>query len=125
MDQINSCLQDFYTVTEQSKEENEWKGMVRFNNEHSIFNGHFPGQPVVPGVCTLTIVTEIAGFLLCNKLQLVAASQVKYLRLLLPDDPVEVSLVWTVSESDIQINSVWKVGDQTAFKMTGVLQVCK
>ena len=31
---------------------------VRLNAAHPLFAGHFPGQPVLPGVCTLDMVRE-------------------------------------------------------------------
>jgi 3-hydroxymyristoyl/3-hydroxydecanoyl-(acyl carrier protein) dehydratase len=32
---------------------------IRLNPDHAIFAGHFPGQPVVPGVCMLQIIKEL------------------------------------------------------------------
>lgn len=31
---------------------------VRLDAAHPIYAGHFPGNPVLPGVCTLQIVRE-------------------------------------------------------------------
>ena len=57
---------------------------ITLDETHDIFKGHFPGNPILPGVCQVEIVREIAENILENKLMLTQASQVKYLNLLNP-----------------------------------------
>ena len=34
---------------------------IRLNPDHDIFKGHFPGDPVLPGVCIIQILKEIVS----------------------------------------------------------------
>ena len=50
---------NFYKIDSfTQKEENNYSFVVTILPGHSIYEGHFPEQPVVPGVCTLTIIRE-------------------------------------------------------------------
>jgi len=61
---------------------------VTLNPAHPIFSGHFPGQPVLPGVCMLEMVKEILEELLRQKLRISKGSQIKFLSMIPPDkDP--------------------------------------
>ena len=45
-------LPNFYKVTHSEHiNETDWVVQVMLNPQHAIYNGHFPQQPVVPGVC--------------------------------------------------------------------------
>ena len=57
---------------------------ITLDETHDIFNGHFPGNPILPGVCQVEMVREIAETILESKLMLTQASHVKYLNLLNP-----------------------------------------
>ena len=67
-------LNDLYTVeqSEAGKTGNGFSVLVRLNPFHEIFSGHFPGNPVLPGVCFIQILKEIlmdqlgAGLVLNN-----------------------------------------------------------
>ena len=52
-------LPNFYKVTH-SEHINETDRVVQvmLNPQHPIYNGHFPQQPVVPGVCMLQMIKE-------------------------------------------------------------------
>jgi 3-hydroxyacyl-[acyl-carrier-protein] dehydratase len=78
---------DFFHSRDVTVDGHSLSGTVVFNPEHRIFAGHFPGQPVVPGVCMLQILKEYLEKMLAAKLILQKASQVKYLALI---DPVQV-----------------------------------
>lgn len=51
----------FYICSSREQVEGGFEAEVGFNAGHAIFDGHFPGQPIVPGVCTLTIIRELLG----------------------------------------------------------------
>jgi len=57
---------------------------VELKSTHEIFQGHFPGNPVLPGVCQVEMVRELAEEITGRKLLLSQAGQVKYLNLINP-----------------------------------------
>lgn len=68
-------IKDYYTIENVSKQED---GTVRFvatlNADCQVYEGHFPGEPVSPGVCNIQMIKEcaeqVAGKpLLLNNLQ--------------------------------------------------------
>jgi 3-hydroxyacyl-[acyl-carrier-protein] dehydratase len=62
------------------------------NPKHAIFAGHFPGQPVVPGVCMLQIIKEGLEQALDVKLFFAKAASIKFLSMLVPIEGQEISL---------------------------------
>jgi len=40
-------------------ENNEDSFKIELNFNHKIFKGHFPGSPILPGVCIIQIVKEV------------------------------------------------------------------
>ncbi|MGI4862384.1 MAG: hypothetical protein ACRYFZ_00560 [Janthinobacterium lividum] len=79
---------------------------IRLNPEHAIFAGHFPGQPVVPGVCMLQIIKELLAGAIQQPVQLVRASNIKFLTVLTPGthEIVSVQLKFDSSENGILVS---------------------
>lgn len=50
-----SLSNSFYYIT--SRDESSFT--IRFNPEHPVFSGHFPGHPIVPGACLVQIAQEL------------------------------------------------------------------
>ncbi len=59
---------------------------------HPSLPGHFPGEPVVPGVVVLDQVIDAAQTWLGHALSPRALTQVKFLSPLLPDEAAEIAL---------------------------------
>jgi|WetSurMetagenome_2_1015567.scaffolds.fasta_scaffold100555_3 3-hydroxyacyl-[acyl-carrier-protein] dehydratase len=57
---------------------------VRLVKEHAVFDGHFPGNPILPGVCTVQIARELLEQALERKLMLRKAGNIKYLGFISP-----------------------------------------
>jgi 3-hydroxyacyl-[acyl-carrier-protein] dehydratase len=51
---------------------------IQINSECEIFDGHFPGQPVLPGVCTLEIIKDCISNIRHNRVMLSGISQCKF-----------------------------------------------
>lgn len=66
---------------------------LRIGAAHPALPGHFPGQPVVPGVVLLDRVA--AAIERAWRLRIGTLAQVKFLRPLLPDQEAELTIVNT------------------------------
>ena len=54
------------------------------NPKHSIFEGHFPENPIVPGVCMIQMIKEILSEIIQKKIMLVKSSSIKLNNLINP-----------------------------------------
>ena len=54
-------LENFYKIIHRKEREDGKREIeIELNPGHALYQGHFPGQPVVPGVCTLQMIKESA-----------------------------------------------------------------
>ena len=52
-------MQDLFTsIDNYLAQEGHYAFRVRLDASHPVYRGHFPGHPVLPGVCTLQLVRE-------------------------------------------------------------------
>lgn len=77
-------LNDFYIIEKFENANGLINGTLTLNSKHSIFKGHFPDFPIVPGVVLIQIIKEILEFNLESKLLLVEAKSVKFLDFINP-----------------------------------------
>ena len=77
-------LNDLYTIESLTERENTIQASILLKADHAIFKGHFPGQPVLPGVCMLEMITVITGENLKTPLHIKEASLIKFLRMIDP-----------------------------------------
>ncbi len=68
------------------------------NADHEIFQGHFPGMPVVPGVCMVEMIKEILEEVVGKKTNLKKAGNIKFLHVLDPNIYPEISAEVKVKE---------------------------
>lgn len=54
-------LNELYTIQSLKDTPDGILTTVLLHADHAIFRGHFPGQPVLPGVCMMEMIAEIAG----------------------------------------------------------------
>lgn len=72
--------------------EKGYKCRIGLNAGHDIFKGHFPGQPVVPGVCMMAIVREMLEEITGRKLIMKSTSAIKFLNMIDPARNPEVDM---------------------------------
>ena len=93
-------LKDLYRIVKKSVDKYSFSVTILINPEHIVFKGHFPEQPVVPGVVQLQIVKELMEKHLDKKLMLNKVTQVKYLVPVIPDEEVEIIVNISFKEID-------------------------
>lgn len=65
---------------------------LRVPHTHPSLPGHFPGQPIVPGVMLLDQVLQAAQQWLGGPVQLCSLQQAKFVTPLLPDQEAQIQL---------------------------------
>lgn len=88
---------------------------------HPIFEGHFPGQPVLPGVCQVQIVKELLEKARARRLFLTEAAQCKFLQMVDPGQTptLEVQIDYVRQDDSIEAQAVIKCGELFFLKMKG------
>ena len=80
---------NLYTIEQISETEKIIQATVLLRASHPIFKGHFPEHPVLPGVCMLEMITEIAGHHLHKHIRITGAPTIKFLHMIDPNsDPL-------------------------------------
>ncbi len=94
---------DFFTINETVKSETEIWAELFINADHKIFEGHFPGQPVVPGVCMMQMIKEILEQVLGKETNLVKAADMKFLAVINPQENnlVHASIKYEADETGV------------------------
>lgn len=79
-----------------------YTAMIRLNEQHPVFEGHFPGNPVVPGVCQIQMIKEILTEVIHRDVSLVKSDNIKFLNIIVPQQyPVlEVKLIINEQKED-------------------------
>jgi len=112
-------LKDFYKIDAQLTEGETTSVTITINKNHEIFKGHFPNNPVMPGVCMMQIIKEITEDVTGKTLFMEKCSNVKFMALINPDINNILKLVLNISEND----GIIKVKNTTHFDETLALKL--
>lgn len=117
---------DLFIITAFENNTGSVSAAVRLNAAHPIFEGHFPGQPVLPGVCMMQLVKELTEEATGKKLFLNNAAQCKFLSMVDPRNTPQLSATIDYGQTDentVAISAVLKSEEATFFKMSAQLAV--
>ena len=117
-------LNSFYTLIHLNRDTNGLQATLQIDAGHDIFKGHFPNQPVVPGVCMIQIVKELMEQATGTPLVFRNGHQVKFLQLLVPGaGPVQVQISWQQEDGAYNTQADFKKEAATVFKLNGIFSV--
>jgi len=88
-------LDHFYTILSTT-----WTIQVELNSEHTVYQGHFPGHPVVPGVCLLQLMKECVENIRQQKLQYTQVSSCKFLSAINPIETPHIAVMLVLKETE-------------------------
>lgn len=114
-------IENLYKLDTFSNDAQKAVASVTLNATHKIFEGHFPGQPVLPGVCQLQMVKELLERATELQLLLSEAASCKFLQMI---DPTQTNVLlitidYKVEEAAVLCNAVIKSGEAVYLKMNG------
>jgi 3-hydroxyacyl-[acyl-carrier-protein] dehydratase len=118
---MQMLLKDFYKINALTNTEGvKYVADITINKNHEIFNGHFPGNPVTPGVCMLQIIKEITQQVVDSKIMMTNASNIKFMALINPDVNPNLRLELDITETN---DNMVKVKNTTLFNDTVALKL--
>jgi 3-hydroxyacyl-[acyl-carrier-protein] dehydratase len=74
---------------------------VLLHPDFAGFAGHFPGDPVLPGMCHVDLAVRAASQAIGAPLHLVAVDRARFVRRALPGDELKIRLVLRRSAGDV------------------------
>lgn len=93
---------------------------ITINKDHAVFTGHFPDNPVMPGVCMMQIIKEITEKIVGKKLFMQSASNIKFMAIINPFNTPKLELQLDIikTEEGYKVKNVSKFEDTVALKST-------
>lgn len=91
---------------------------------HPIFGGHFPENPIVPGVCQIQMILETLSSVTLRKLKLSESDNVKFLSMINPLETPLLTLDLVVKQPDedhYYVQASLASGNITFLKFKGIL----
>ncbi len=116
-------IKDYYTVDSVRESEEGTIFSVTLNPDCDIYRGHFPGNPVSPGVCSVRIITECAETMVGKPLILKDIKQCRFTELVSPQTHphLEVHIALAAEEAAWQISASITCAETVCLTLKGVL----
>ena len=80
------------TIFDQAADNGDGSCTFSVPGDFSGYRGHFPGNPILPGIVQLSFIRRLAERRLGLPLRLAGVRRIKYLRVVTPDMPVMLKL---------------------------------
>jgi 3-hydroxyacyl-[acyl-carrier-protein] dehydratase len=96
---------------------------AKLDPAHPIFKGHFPDNPIVPGVCQVQMITESLQSVTGKKIYLKEADNIKFLSMI---NPVETETLIIdlalklLPDHMFSVQATLSAKDQVYFKFKGI-----
>lgn len=115
----------FYTIiTQEQPAAGALHTTIAWNGDHAIFKGHFPDQPVVPGVCMMQTIQELLNGATGKKLLVKKVANMKFLNMIDPRQTpqVTIEIKYEETEDGHKTNAVIKHEAMVFLKFQGLFK---
>lgn len=118
-------IEGLYSLQTLEQNDQEVRAKVKLHKEHEVFKGHFPGNPIMPGVCMIQMIKELTEQVTGKTLFLSVASNVKFMAKISPEENEIIDLVLTIMEDGtlIKVKNITSYGETVALKLTATFKV--
>ena len=115
----------FYSVNQEKLAEGAANFNITINDAHEIFEGHFPDNPITPGVMQMEMVKELLSRVVKKELSLVSMGNCKFLAILNPKETTSIDLIlnYTLQEDGgFKVSAQIKNGETIYLKISALYQ---
>lgn len=113
-------LEGFYRIDDIRQNHDGYAFDVTLFSGHKIYDGHFPGTPVVPGVCTLTVIIEALSKAIGKNMMFSSIKECKFLAALIPDNDLSIVISMVCGEEG-SLRCTVHNGDVMAMKLNATV----
>jgi len=118
-------IPNLYSVIKVDKiDDSNYKIQIELDSTHAIFQGHFPANPIMPGVCMMQIIKELTEKIVSKKLTLSKVNNVKFVAKVNPfTDPIlDLELNILIDNESIKVKNTTFFKSTNALKFSGVFK---
>ncbi|WP_438710411.1 3-hydroxyacyl-ACP dehydratase [Aquimarina muelleri] len=119
-------LKDFYKTNTLITVGNISTVTITINKNHKIFKGHFPGNPVTPGVCMIQIIKELVEGIVEEELFMESSSNIKFMAIINPEKNPDLVLtldIIKIEDNRYKVKNVTTFEDTIALKLTANFKI--
>lgn len=122
---MEMLIENLYEVKSFENNDGTLAVTVSLNKDHEIFEGHFPGNPVMPGVCMIQMIKELTERATEKSLFLSSCSNIKFMAIIDPEKNPLLSLKIDFSEVDgtIKVKNTVSYEDTLALKLNATFKI--
>lgn len=119
-------IESLFTLSDLHDDEGHFKVIASVDPQHSLFKGHFPGQPIVPGVVLIRMISDVAAMITRQEVQLKTGSNMKFLKIVDPEKTSRLIIEGSAEYLDddhLSVHAVVSAQDIQFFKFKGVFTI--
>lgn len=112
-------LKDFYSILSVDRNDNLYSAAIVFNPHHPVYEGHFSGFPIAPGVMLTHLIKELCETELKRKLTMERAGDIKFLKMIIPTDgsPYTVKIDFNFDADVVDVKAMISREDSIYLKL--------
>lgn len=112
---------NFYRIKHVIERENGFKSTVELMEKHPIYEGHFPFEPIVPGVCTLAIIRSCLSVYSDKNISFSKIKECKFISVIKPKAELLISIDITFLTENT-ISAMVYNNDNTVLKLKATIK---
>ncbi len=118
-------IEGLYKITATENTIEGISAMVHLNKDHAIFKGHFPGNPVMPGVCMIQIIKELTEEATGKNLFLTVSSNIKFMAIINPEKNPDLQIANDITEEngEVKVKNTTSFGETVALKLNATFKI--
>lgn len=117
-------LKDFYKVISLENPIGlKYIATIIVNENHDVFKGHFPENPIMPGVCMMQIIKELSEQITESSLFMQTLTNVKFMALINPFISSELFLEFEINITEgglVKVKNSTYFNEILALKLSGI-----
>lgn len=118
-------IPNLYAVKKiEKKDDSNYKIQIELYSNHPIFKGHFPNNPIMPGVCMMQIIKELTEEIVSKKLTLSKVNNVKFTAKINPflNPDLDLDFNIEVLNEEVRVKNSSFFDSTVALKFSGVFK---